>query len=84
MMINTTTNLTREYIAGLVVNEAAIMKGIAEEMGINLSQVSAVTGLLNEGSTVPFIARYRKEKTGSRDEVQIRDIDHRYTGGKNL
>ncbi|MDR1373886.1 MAG: RNA-binding transcriptional accessory protein, partial [Treponema sp.] len=33
---------------------------------------------------VPFIARYRKEKTGSLDEVQIRDIDHRFTGGKNL
>jgi uncharacterized protein len=84
MMMNTDINLTQEYIAGLVVDEAAIMKGIAEAMGIQLSQVAAVADLLNEGSTVPFIARYRKEKTGSLDEVQIRDIDHRLTGGKNL
>ncbi|MDR2184578.1 MAG: RNA-binding transcriptional accessory protein [Treponema sp.] len=84
MMITTEINLTQEFIADLAVNEIAIMKGIAEEMGINLSQVSAVVGLLNEGSTVPFIARYRKEKTGSLDEVQVRDIDHRFTGGKNL
>ncbi|MDR2019485.1 MAG: RNA-binding transcriptional accessory protein [Treponema sp.] len=83
-MMNTEINLTQEFIASLAVNEAAIMKGIAEEMGISLSQVSAVAGLLNEGSTVPFIARYRKEKTGSLDEVQVRDIDHRFTGGKNL
>ncbi|MDR2758538.1 MAG: RNA-binding transcriptional accessory protein, partial [Spirochaetaceae bacterium] len=37
-----------------------------------------------EGSTVPFIARYRKEKTGSLDEVQVRDVEHLFSGGKNL
>ncbi len=76
--------LTKEFIDGLTVNEIALMKRLAEKLGINLNQVSAVIGLLNEGSTVPFIARYRKEATGSLDEVQVRDIDHQFTSGKNL
>jgi uncharacterized protein len=75
--------LSREFIEGLTVNEVGIMKGIAEQLGVNLGQVSAVVGLLGEGSTVPFIARYRKEKTGSLDEVQVRDVDHLFSGGKN-
>jgi uncharacterized protein len=75
--------LTREFIDGLTVNEVSIMKGIAEQLGVNLGQVSAVVGLLGEGSTVPFIARYRKEKTGSLDEVQVRDVDHLFSSGKN-
>jgi len=76
--------LTTEFIDALQVNEVALMKRIAEEMSINLGQVSAVIGLFAEGCTVPFIARYRKEKTGSLDEVQVREIDHRFTSGKNL
>jgi uncharacterized protein len=76
--------LTQEFIDGLAVNEVSIMKGIAERLGVNLGQVSAVVGLLAEGSTVPFIARYRKEKTGSLDEVQVRDVDHLFASGKNL
>jgi uncharacterized protein len=75
--------LTQEFIDGLMVNEVSIMKGIAEQMGVSLGQVSAVVGLLEEGSTVPFIARYRKEKTGSLDEVQVRDVDHLFSSGKN-
>jgi len=76
--------ITAEFIDALQVNEVALMKRIAEEMSINLGQVSAVIGLFAEGCTVPFIARYRKEKTGSLDEVQVREIDHRFTSGKNL
>ncbi|MDR1250386.1 MAG: RNA-binding transcriptional accessory protein, partial [Treponema sp.] len=76
--------ITQEFIDGLAVNEVGIMKGIAERLGVNLGQVSAVVGLLAEGSTVPFIARYRKEKTGSLDEVQVRDVDHLFTSGRNL
>jgi uncharacterized protein len=49
-----------------------------------MGQVSAVVGLLAEGSTVPFIARYRKEKTGNLDEVQVRNVDHLFSSGKNL
>jgi uncharacterized protein len=76
--------LTKEFIDGLTVNEIALMKRIAEQMSINLGQVSAVIGLINEGSTVPFISRYRKEATGNLDEVQVRDVDHFFTSGKNL
>ncbi|MDR2482746.1 MAG: RNA-binding transcriptional accessory protein [Treponema sp.] len=76
--------LNQEFIDALAVNEIALMKRIAEGLAVNMGQVSAVVGLLNEGCTVPFIARYRKEKTGNLDEVQIRDIDHQFSGGKNL
>ncbi|MDR3276922.1 MAG: RNA-binding transcriptional accessory protein [Treponema sp.] len=76
--------LTQEFINGLELNEISLMKKIAGVLGVNLGQVSAVIGLLNEGSTVPFIARYRKEKTGSLDEVQVRDIEHQFSSGTNL
>jgi uncharacterized protein len=76
--------LNQEFIDSLKINEVAVMKGIAETLGISVSQVSAVIGLLSEGSTVPFIARYRKEKTGSLDEVQVRDADHYFSGRKNF
>lgn len=76
--------LNQEMIDGLSVNEMAIMKRIAGELVVNLGQVSAVIGLLNEGSTVPFIARYRKEATGSLDEVQVRDTAHLWASYNNL
>lgn len=50
---------------------------IASELGIRLHQVQAVETLLAEGGTVPFIARYRKERTGLLDEVQITSIRDR-------
>ncbi len=50
---------------------------ISRESGISLQQVQAVETLLAEGGTVPFIARYRKERTGSLDEVQITTIRDR-------
>jgi uncharacterized protein len=52
---------------------------IAGELGVQVSQVSAAVDLLNEGSTVPFIARYRKEKTGGLDDTQLRKLDERLT-----
>jgi len=76
--------LNQEFIDSLQINEVDIMRKIAGGLNVNMSQVSAVVGLLNEGSTVPFIARYRKEATGSLDEVQVRDIDHGFSSGKNL
>ena len=75
---------TEEFIAGLVVNEVGVMKRIAESLGIRMGQVSAVVGLLNEGGTVPFIARYRKEATDSLDEVQVRGIEHMFSSGVNM
>jgi uncharacterized protein len=76
--------LNQETIDALSVNEMAIMKRIAAELVVNLGQVSAVIGLLNEGGTVPFIARYRKEATGSLDEVQVRDTSHLWASYNNL
>ena len=51
-------------------NEKHIKK-IADELGLSPKQVVATVHLLEEGATVPFIARYRKEATGSLDEVAI-------------
>ncbi|BBY97643.1 Tex family protein [Mycolicibacterium fallax] len=50
---------------------------IAEELAITETQVRAAVGLLDEGATVPFIARYRKEVTGSLDDGQLRDLEER-------
>src|SRR6187431_827316 len=50
---------------------------LAAELNLPRASVSAVVQLLAESSTVPFIARYRKEATGSLDEVQIRNIEER-------
>ena len=47
-------------------------------------QINVVLTLLTDGNTVPFIARYRKEMTGSLDEVQIREIEERYNYLENL
>ena len=55
-----------------------IIKEIAQELNIKIEQVKAVLTLLEEGNTIPFIARYRKEKTGSLDEEQIRKINEVY------
>jgi len=56
---------------------SAILSIIVEETGLRTVQVSNTVSLLQEGSTVPFIARYRKEQTGELDEVQIRTIEER-------
>jgi uncharacterized protein len=50
------------------------INSIAKSLGIQISQVKNTIELLDEGATLPFIARYRKERTGSLDEVQIGDI----------
>ncbi|ODV54148.1 MULTISPECIES: Tex family protein [Lysinibacillus] len=51
---------------------------IAKDVAVKPGQVDAVIKLLEEGNTVPFIARYRKEVTGSLDEVQIKAVEDRY------
>ncbi len=57
--------------------QPSITNIIARELGIPLSQVTAAVTLLDDGNTIPFIARYRKEVTGGLDEVQLRDIQAR-------
>jgi protein Tex len=50
---------------------------IASELGVQVGQVTAAVDLLGEGATVPFIARYRKEKTGGLDDTQLRKLEER-------
>ena len=61
-----------------------IIKEIANELNIKVSQVENTLKLLSEGNTIPFIARYRKEVTGSLDEEQIRSINTVYDYQVNL
>ena len=51
---------------------------VSKDTGVKSSQAEQVIKLLEEGNTVPFIARYRKEQTGSLDEVQIKAVEDRY------
>ena len=55
-----------------------ILQIIGTEQKLNLAHVSTVIHLLEEGNTIPFIARYRKERTGNLNEVQLRDIRNRF------
>ncbi len=54
-----------------------IAQRIADELGVRLQQVDAAIQLLDEGSTVPFISRYRKEVTGGLDDTQLRTLEER-------
>ena len=54
-----------------------INQRIAAELGVGVAQVAAAVELLGEGATVPFIARYRKEKTGGLDDTQLRKLEER-------
>jgi uncharacterized protein len=54
-----------------------VLLHIAQELDLSMHSLTAVIGLLDEGGTVPFIARYRKEATGNLDEVQIRAIEEK-------
>ena len=58
--------------------EGAAASFISHSLSLPLQSVSAVLTLLNEGCTIPFISRYRKERTGGLDEVQITDISDLY------
>ncbi len=61
-----------------------ILKKLREEFGIKASQAENTVRLLDEGNTVPFIARYRKEMTGSLDDQVIRQLSERLTALRNL
>ena len=68
----------------MIVEEKELMQQIANELSLKSHQVQNVIKMLEEGNTVPFIARYRKEMTGSLDEVQIRSIMERWNYLENL
>tara|TARA_R110002072_G_scaffold31735_10_gene97603 strand:+ start:4857 stop:7217 length:2361 start_codon:yes stop_codon:yes gene_type:complete len=57
----------------------SVAQRIAEELSVHEPQVTAAITLLDEGSTVPFIARYRKEVTGGLDDTQLRNLEQRLT-----
>lgn len=55
----------------------SVQQRIADELGVHEHQVGATVALLDEGATVPFIARYRKERTGGLDDTQLRTLEER-------
>ena len=61
-----------------------INKKIAEELGVGLTQVNAAVRLIDEGCTIPFIARYRREATGALNDEQLRALAQRLSALKNL
>ena len=61
-----------------------IIKKIAEEFNLKVEQVEKTVALIDEGNTIPFIARYRKEETGSLDDTVLRDLDDRLTYLRNI
>lgn len=72
------------FVNDTIVKADQLLKKIAAELAISYKQVKSVISLLDEGNTVPFIARYRKEMTGALDEVQIRNILERWQYTQNL
>jgi uncharacterized protein len=54
-----------------------IVQLIAKELGVGSPQVAAAVALLDEGATVPFVARYRKEATGNLDDTHLRNLEER-------
>lgn len=69
-------NVERKGVAEM--DSRQMMQLIAKEANVKPNQAQQVINLLEEGNTVPFIARYRKEATGSLDEVQIKAVEDRY------
>ncbi|QIS14597.1 hypothetical protein F5544_33810 [Nocardia arthritidis] len=63
--------------AGTTAGIAGVNRRIADELGVRETQVAAAVDLLDGGSTVPFIARYRKEVTGGLDDAQLRTLEER-------
>ncbi len=61
-----------------------IIDKLSTDLGIKVSQIEAVLSLLEEGATIPFIARYRKERTGNLDETEIKEISDVYNYRINL
>ena len=61
-----------------------IINSIAANLNVKINQVKSVLDLLEQGNTIPFIARYRKEATGALDEEQIRSINEVYEYQVNL
>ncbi|MEE8378569.1 MAG: Tex family protein [Candidatus Aminicenantaceae bacterium] len=72
------------YCRILKKNHMDILKQLSKESALGVDQIANTILLMDEGATVPFIARYRKENTGNLDETQIRNIFHRMTYFREL
>src|SRR4249919_4328846 len=70
-MTNPATTTAQQPIAQKIAQQ------IADELGVRDGQVTAAVELLDGGATVPFIARYRKEVTGTLDDAQLRTLEER-------
>ncbi len=76
--------LNEEFISGLSLNPLHIVEKVSDDLKISFKQVKATIDLLKEDNSIPFISRYRKEVTGSLDEVQVRDISHKLEHFENI
>lgn len=83
MFASTAVNVPYQH-TGRVKEDMDICKKIAEELKIKVWQVEAVVSLIDEGNTIPFIARYRKEQHGTLNDEQLRNLDERLTYLRNL
>ena len=61
-----------------------IIETLAKELNLTADQVEKTVALIDEGNTIPFIARYRKEVTGSLDDTVLRTLEERLTALRNL
>ena len=64
--------------------DSNLIKWVSKETEVNTTTIKKVIELLDEGNTVPFIARYRKEVTGGLDEVQIKAVQDKWHYAVNL
>ena len=71
-------------MAATLTNQEPLLIRVSKELNLSIKNVKNVISLLEEGNTVPFIARYRKEQTGALDEVQIRNIMDKWNYLQNL
>lgn len=67
-----------------IIDKESLIKQTAQDEKLEVKKVRAVIGLIEEGNTVPFIARYRKEMTGALNEVEIQSLINRWTYLQNL
>ena len=61
-----------------------ILKTLAQEFSVKEEQVEATVALIDEGNTIPFISRYRKEVTGGLDDTTLRELNDRLSYLRNL
>jgi len=66
------------------IDQKAIIVAVAKDLALDLKRISAAAELLDEGNTIPFVARYRKEVTGSLDEEQLRQLAERLRYRRNM